>query len=348
MLERRTSIRATDLEITLKNLEKHKEEVGITRVADISYLDISFLPVFMAIRPEAKSLSTSQGKGFCRLSAQCSAIMESIETFYAENVQPDFLNIKPSNLDGKYVHPNTLSPAINYIDENRVCDWVKGRALVDEQDLYLPYLEYSLDTTKDDVLHYSPDTTGLASGNSYQEAVLHGLFECIERSKSLKSSHLINIPVEYQEILGRDLECSITAYENEYDIPCFEANIKSRNPFENQVVYNGSGAHMDKYIALNRSITEAIQSRVTTISGAREDIGNEKYEYGSTSLRLLSDKKDFDAIKTYRNIPLDQMLKQLTSTLQKKKKEAVVYCYHISDICVVKVRIIDSGDVFNE
>ena len=39
----------------------------------------------------------------------------------------------------------------------------------------------------------------------------------------------------------------------------------------------GSGCHADRDVALLRAITEAAQSRLTRISGAREDFGDEAY-----------------------------------------------------------------------
>jgi len=44
-------------------------------------------PVFQCVRPNAKALSVSQGKGINENFAKVSAIMESIETYMAENIK---------------------------------------------------------------------------------------------------------------------------------------------------------------------------------------------------------------------------------------------------------------------
>src|SRR5207253_3020634 len=60
------------------------ERAGITRVANVTGLDRIGVPVFMAIRPNSRGLAVAQGKGIEVEGARVSAIMESLETYYAE------------------------------------------------------------------------------------------------------------------------------------------------------------------------------------------------------------------------------------------------------------------------
>src|SRR5690348_7480237 len=60
---------------------------GITRIAELTGLDDLGIPVFAAIRPLGRSLSTQQGKGLTAEAARVSALMESLETFTAEQVR---------------------------------------------------------------------------------------------------------------------------------------------------------------------------------------------------------------------------------------------------------------------
>ena len=71
---------------TLRRFEPKLPALGITRLADITGLDCVGLPVYVAIRPNSRNLSTSQGKGFDHDSAKASAMMESIESWHAERV----------------------------------------------------------------------------------------------------------------------------------------------------------------------------------------------------------------------------------------------------------------------
>ena len=63
---------------TLCRFGTRLSEFGITRLADITGLDSIGLPVYVAIRPNSRNLSTSQGKGSDHDSAKASAMMESI------------------------------------------------------------------------------------------------------------------------------------------------------------------------------------------------------------------------------------------------------------------------------
>src|SRR5689334_19698744 len=59
---------------------------GITRVANVTGLDTIGVLVVMVVRPNARSLSVSQGKGLSMAAAKVSGIMESLECFHAERV----------------------------------------------------------------------------------------------------------------------------------------------------------------------------------------------------------------------------------------------------------------------
>src|SRR4051812_23015637 len=56
------------------------EPAGITRVADLTWLDELGIPTVQAVRPASVTLSVSQGKASTYRAAQVSAVMESIET----------------------------------------------------------------------------------------------------------------------------------------------------------------------------------------------------------------------------------------------------------------------------
>lgn len=58
--------------------------MGITRLANITGLDRINLPVVVAIRPNSRSLATSQGKGDALEAAKASALLESIEIWHGE------------------------------------------------------------------------------------------------------------------------------------------------------------------------------------------------------------------------------------------------------------------------
>ena len=78
--------RSATLAATWRRFAPAARRAGITRIAELTGLDTLGIPVFAAIRPMGRSLSTQQGKGTTALAARVSALMESLETWSAEHV----------------------------------------------------------------------------------------------------------------------------------------------------------------------------------------------------------------------------------------------------------------------
>lgn len=73
-------------EETLESVRPFFPAMGITRVADITGLDVIGLPVVTACRPNSRSVTVSLGKGLDLAAAKASAVMENIEAFMAERI----------------------------------------------------------------------------------------------------------------------------------------------------------------------------------------------------------------------------------------------------------------------
>src|ERR1700742_693684 len=78
--------RQVDPAHTLARVQPLLATMGITRVANVTGLDTIGIPVVMVCRPNARSLSVSQGKGLTLDAAKASGLMESIELYHAETI----------------------------------------------------------------------------------------------------------------------------------------------------------------------------------------------------------------------------------------------------------------------
>jgi len=274
---------------------------GITRVADVTGLDNIGIPVCAAIRPNSKSLANAQGKGITQELAMISAIMESIEGWHAENMQvkPHLASYNELLKAGQTVELGHLfSGYISYKDAaDRKIAWCKTKDLINGVDIYAPYSMLSLDSTQ-----YIPGkelfastSNGLASGNTYDEALCHALFEAVERDATSKVDHLsdeelaprrvklasINSPHNQaiiKKIQSAGYDLYIWDISSEFGIPVYSAYIDDKKHIRGLGMFAGYGAHLSKEVALSRAITEAVQSRLTYISGARDDIGEAMYK----------------------------------------------------------------------
>ncbi|MFW2535219.1 YcaO-like family protein [Legionella sp. 28fT52] len=338
-----TSLRARHYRETLNLLTPFKKLAGITRLADLTYLDYTGLPVYTAIRPRAKSLTTSQGKGLTKEAAQCSALMESIEVYFAEELVPQVTNKSELELtqDKAFFIPiNHLAKSVRFTDTSQPLNWVRAELVFSEKTIFVPFAEYSLNSYLPEVLIYSPDTTGLAGGNNYKEALLHGILEVIERQDVQQIVEVAFVNGEMVKNISKKFDCHISFHENIYGVPSFDVLIKSKNPFENQILFKGSGCHLNKRIALNRALTEAIQSRVTTIAGSRDDLIHTKYDSTTSEFPVVMDKKDFHELPHYSVETIEDALSTLFEKIKENNQDILVYKYYDKEICILKVKLI--------
>src|SRR5712672_2570267 len=80
--------RMADPSETLARVRPHAARMGITRLGNITGLDRIGIPVAVAVRPNSRSVSVSQGKGLELPQAMASALMEATEGFHAEEIGP--------------------------------------------------------------------------------------------------------------------------------------------------------------------------------------------------------------------------------------------------------------------
>jgi len=275
---------------------------GITRVARITGLDHIGIPVSVAVRPTSKLLATSQGKGVTAELADVSAVMEAIESWHAENLPPAAVTAAYRALagPGRALDPARLkrpSPACRSFDPDEAIDWLPVRDLASGREVLAPASYFDLDTARPappSALAFRVTTTGLASGNSWTEAVLHGLYEVIERDAHHRLGALqaaeqaarridltsIDCPVNralIERIERAEVHLEVTDLSSHIPVPAFRACLVDAATSFRTFYDEGMGAHLKAEIALARAITEAAQSRLAYIAGARDDLFPDAY-----------------------------------------------------------------------
>ena len=71
---------------TVARMRPVLREMGVTRVANVTGLDVVGIPTVLVVRPNARSLSVTQGKGASLEAAKASGIMECLEHYLAERI----------------------------------------------------------------------------------------------------------------------------------------------------------------------------------------------------------------------------------------------------------------------
>jgi ribosomal protein S12 methylthiotransferase accessory factor len=287
---------------TLEGLRPHLAAMGITRIANVTGLDRIGVPVVMVCRPNSRSLATSQGKGADLDAAKVSGLMEAIELYHAEHV---LLPLKLAcEAELRYSHPVVDTSQLASIANSRFHPqldllWVEAVDLVAQEPLWLPY----------EIVHvsarvpvptgsgcFASTSNGLASGNSLPEALLHGICEVVERdavavwkaagADGRRGTRLDLESVDDPDVVEvlercRDAGVEAAAWETTSDIgiPAFFCEIVDEPDNVPRVPggFSGMGCHPARGIALLRALTEAIQSRLTVISGSRDDLFRREY-----------------------------------------------------------------------
>ena len=278
-------------EETLANNESKAKIAGITRIAEITDLDRIGLPVFSAIRPTAEdgAISVYGGKGISKNHAKASALMEGFERYSAEKQDCDetiIASVGEIGEKGEYIEPESLNLA-NKLDENLKLEWSISHDIISDKDYYIPsnaiYHPYIHDNNVSSL--FKSNTNGLASGNNLKEAILHGMFEVIERDawSIFELTHKNCRQIDLDSVESSIVNDTLLKFENEgvkiklmdltadIEITTIAASADDSVLKDPGLLTLGIGTHLNPEVAVLRALTEVAQSRATQIHGSRED-----------------------------------------------------------------------------
>ncbi len=276
-------------------------EIGITRLAEITGLDTVGWPVWAAVRPNAPTLSVCQGKGPSPEAAQASAIMEATEISVAERVAPTLI-ASPAMLQARHdafdLLPGVIRREHDVPDPHQMIGWIRGHDLTTDGAVWVPAQAVRIDPTEPHRTYWQ-SSDGLGSGNIMVEAVLHGLAERIERDAGefwhLRSDQEVAEACVDPEAFGSgEVSRQVAAIEaaklhlrlfditSDVGVPAFFATISPapdgrETRWSHFDLSSGMGCRLDPGRAAAAAIGEALQTRLTTISGARDDFQPDLY-----------------------------------------------------------------------
>ena len=299
MTEKLTYFKGTHRVIAPKKTVEINEDklktVGITRVADITDLDRIGMPVFTAIRPTAEdgAISIYGGKGISKDHAKASAMMEGFERYSAEKQESDdtiFATPNEIGEKGEYIEPKSLNLPQKFekadLGDTKF-EWNLAHDIITGNDYYVlsnaVFHPYNHDTEVESL--FKSNTNGLASGNVLEEAILHGIFEVIERDAwsifemTHKNYSQINIDSIESDLINeiidkfesQGIKIKLMDFTADINIPTIAASADDTVTRDAGLLTLGIGTHLDPEVAILRALTEVAQSRATQINGARED-----------------------------------------------------------------------------
>jgi YcaO-like protein with predicted kinase domain len=358
---------------TLARFRPFLLRMGITRLGNITGLDRIGIPVAVAIRPNSRSVSASQGKGIDLTQAMASAMMEAIEGFHAEEVgEGQCASYRALAVNSRVVDPDMLCGTGQSFDIDVPIRWLEGCDLLTREPCWLPAEIVHTDYTQPLDGYFLAGSNGLASGNHLVEAVSSAICELIERDAvavwsasgiRARAQRSVDIAsIDDPDCLGllakydkAGIAVRLWNVTTDIGIAAFVCDICDRSVREPRQLryFHGAGCHPDRVIALVRALTEAAQTRLTYITGIRDDLLPLEYEEPPTAdivdalldaLRQESWPHSFHEVPSFAADDLAQDLRHELECLRSAGITRVVTVdLTRPDFCIPVVRVVIPG-----
>ncbi|MCQ2056166.1 MAG: YcaO-related McrA-glycine thioamidation protein [archaeon] len=336
---------------TLERIIPLLGKAGIDSLDDITNMDDIGIPVFSVCRKNtAKGVfGNYNGKGVTVEQAKASALMEAIERYSAELRNTDKLVIgtleEIRTSEQPMVEPKDLilpQRIVNAVEGASIA-WTRAFDLLSGNNVWVPAcaVYYPYYPTVDLQL-FRFHTNGIASGNTIEEAILHSIFEVVERdawsiaeSFNRANSDIIlddenSIPgTLLKHFKNNGIDVHLKDLTSDVGIPTVGASaddVKTRDP---EMLTIGIGTHLNPEIAAIRALTELAQSRATHKHGLKVN----------TNLRRITRDMGYNRIKEANKIWYHKSQKETHITDMKDESTA----YVLDDIEIVLGKLVNSG-----
>lgn len=274
------------------------DQVPVTRIADITSLDVLGTPVFAAVTPLATDLTTHLGKGLNEETARISAVMEAVERVSAEELESESRHatyLELTSAGAKIADPLSFDlPPLTSYRPNARFEWVEGWELVSARPIWV-LADLARSPAKEGILD-QVDTNGLAAGFTRGRAVRSAILEVVERDAvsqhhffqqygyeghtgpSRRRIDLDSLPPISKSLAERakkaKLKLILEDLTTDLEIPVISSTLI--DPFfcgaagPTPLVAVGWGADLLAGAAITHAILESFQSRLGVIHGARD------------------------------------------------------------------------------
>jgi ribosomal protein S12 methylthiotransferase accessory factor len=251
----------------------------ISREADVTKLDVVGLPVYQVFRPFSRNYVVSQGKGARPEDALLSAIMESLEFFHGEGVYADTF-ASPAALQPILPYRIETLPMAGGLDYEAPRHWTRVVELRSERETYVPYDLISLDFSRDglEANPFRNTSNGYGGGSTIEHALLHAVLEVVERHiVSTGIARRIQVDLDVYALLSpfisvfrsAGIKIAVHAFDSPLGLPTFKVTVYEAGT---GLAFSGTCTRFTKDEALKSAFYEAVQSRLTHITGARDDL----------------------------------------------------------------------------
>ncbi len=285
----------------LAALKPHLATAGITRLGDLTGLDVLGIPVAFAARPNSRSLSVTQGKAMSLDEAMVGAAMEAMEQAFAEREEELIVaRCATSDLRARGLVQLDLTRVARVAripNDDQIVAWSSMRSLRTGARVVAPFELVGLDLRSDkgwDVSAIPVSSLGLAAHRSPEAAATHALLEVIEHNATA-ALDLVGMmpgfarPVRYRaghdealdaiasRIVNARLTFELFDIASPAGLPTIAATLYGSDLGDRPIQFAGFACRFSQTRAAEAALLEAVQSRLTLIAGARDDITKSSY-----------------------------------------------------------------------
>ena len=285
-----TGIRTMPPEETLKRVIPLLEKAGMDPLEDITGKDNIGIPVYSVYRKETAkgTFGNYNGKGATPEQAMASAVMEAMERYSAEMRDTDeivFGTIQQVRDNGPMIGPDDLILPARVMNNLEVADiaWTTAYDMMQGEEVWVPACAVFYPYYPDgDLQLFRFHTNGIASGNTLEEAILHGMFEVIERdawsiAEAFDRTNADVIIDDEDSVPGRLLkqfrdngvEIKLKDLTTDVGVTTIGASSDDVRTKDPELLNIGVGTHLNPEIAAIRALTEVAQSRTTHKHGLK-------------------------------------------------------------------------------
>jgi len=265
------------------------EMIPITRMHDLQPLGLLDVPTWAAVTPLLQDLTVHLGKGESSELAWLSAAFEAVERFCGERLPLAAHDSPNPEMESRQACA-LLALDNAFSDDFRDGRWVDAWDLIQEAWVRLPEAAVVSPSMLGNELR--AHTNGLAAGGTMVEAVVHAIYELIERDATTVAELSRDFAREDPGILRVDpaslggtvqraatriqssgAELSLLELRGIAGVPVYEAHLRDADfpGFAGEAVeLVGAGACLDPSIAALRAVLEAGQAHAGLFLGSRE------------------------------------------------------------------------------
>ena len=283
------SSRTVAIKDTLHKVEPLARSIGVTRIADITHLDILRIPNYSAVLPGTEDyIWVYSGKGPTKAHARASALMECIERYsslpssaYKDRiVRASYEQMSKEYGIDRVLHIDDLVEPLKFpYSDDMIIDFIDGIDLFTNEQVFVPA---AIALSRYDSSAINPfkfsHTNGLASGNVIEEAICHALCEVIERD-AVSLAELRSSALPFHKLMNIVEKLNANGYSIQLDHELF---VDDPNLFD-EVALDGIEFPFARYL-INRFNDEGIPLLVKDITS---DIGIPTFI--ATSIQWITD-----------------------------------------------------------